>query len=117
MGFIPPELKKDPRLELPGAAWIPEEKTVYGASAEFEDFDTVALGEHATRVEFVRVMQYVEFEGDQVDGFKQVGRQILVCPKGSAHAQHLKVCWECKWLSKAHRPDCPWKLVRDVNEL
>jgi hypothetical protein len=117
MGFIPPELKKDPRLEHPGAAWDPDGKTVYGARAEFEDFDTAALGDHATRVVVVQAMQYVEFEGDQVDGFKQVGRRILVCPKGSASTQSLKVCWECRWLAKAHRPDCAWKAVKDVSEL
>lgn len=114
MGSFVPSDQTDVRLQHPGAAWNPEEKTVYGARAEFEDFDPASLGEHATRVVFVAAMRYVEFEGDQVDGFKQVGRQILVCPKGTAHAQHLKVCWECKWLSKAHRPDCPWKAVRDV---
>jgi hypothetical protein len=91
--------------------------TVYGSKAEFEGFDVAALGDHRTRVVFVRGMRNVEACEDQVDGFKQVGRQILVCGKDVSHTAVMKVCWECRWLSEAHRPDCAWALVREVNAL
>ena len=106
-------------LKLPNSPpdYDPVAKTLYGCPVELEDLDTACFSHYDTLVAVVTGMKAVEACEDQVDGFKQVGRQILVCGKGESHTKILKVCWECRWLSKAHRPDCPWKLVRDVCDL
>ena len=107
-------------LKLPGSSpdYDPVAKTLYGRPAEFEDLDPACFEPYATRVIIVTAMRNVEACEDKVDGFKQVGRQLLVCGAGGdSHTQILKVCWECRWLSKAHKPDCAWALVKGIHAL
>lgn len=105
-------------LKLPGSPpdWDPVAKTLFGKPTILYTLDVACFGHYDTLVAVVTAMKAVEACEDQVDGFTQVGRQFIVCGKGEAHTQVLKVCHECRWLSKAHRPDCPWKLVLDVTE-
>lgn len=105
----------DLRYQYGHDAWDPEAKTLFGKPAEFEDFDvSSAIEDLGVRKVFIQMMRNVESCEDKVDGFKQVGRQVLVCGRGESHTAILSVCWECKWLSKAHRPDCAWQAVKDV---
>lgn len=107
----------DLRYQYPHGAWDPKAGTLYGKRAEFEDFDVAtAIEDGGVRKTILQIVRNIESH-DKVDGFKQVGDRILVCPKNDANAGSLGVCWECKWLTKAHRPGCAWKLVRDVNAL
>lgn len=108
----------DLRYQYGHDAWDPAAGTLYGKPAEFEDFDVAAaVQDLGVRKLLIQLMRNVESSKDKVDGFKQVGSQVLICGKGDSNTAILKVCWCCKWLSKAHRPDCPWKAVKDVSAL
>lgn len=107
-------------LRLPNSPpdYDPVAKTLYGCRVELEDFDVAAFETYDVLAAIVSGMQTVERCNDEVDGFKQVERQILVCGKtGDSHTAILTVCWNCKWLSKAHKPGCGWAAVRHVNSL
>lgn len=121
-----PDVQADPpwpvecdlRYQYGHDAWDPAARTLFGKQAEFEDFDVAAAVQDLdVRRLIVQMMRNVESCEDLVDGFKQVNDQVLVCGKGDSHTAVLRVCWECKWFTKAHRPDCGWKAVRDVNAL
>jgi hypothetical protein len=92
----------------------PQAGTLYGKRLELEDFDVEAFRDFDTVV--VLGGKLLEVGEDKVDGFKQVGRQLFICPKDDSNTLVLKVCWCCKWLAKVHRPDCPWKAVTDVSD-
>ena len=106
----------DLRYQYGYDGWDAETGTLFDKPAEFDDFDVAeAIQDLSVRKVFISLMRNVESSKDLVDGFKQVGSQVLICGKGDSNTAILSVCHECKWLSKAHRPDCPWKLVKDVS--
>lgn len=109
----------DPRLiEVPGQPppYDSAAGTLYGKKTQFIDLDLACFSSPDVRRAFVLAMRKVEACEDQVDGFVQVGRQILVAGQGGdSHTAILMVCWECKWLVLGHRPDCSWQAVLDVS--
>lgn len=108
----------DLRYQYGFDAWDPKAGTLYGKRAEFEDFDVAeAIRNLEVRKVILSIVRSIESSNDLVDGYKQVGDQILICPKQDANSGKLTVCWECKWLSKAHKPDCAWQAVRHVHKL
>ncbi len=110
----------DPRLlELPGSppAYDPVAKTLFGVPIQLLDMDVAALSHHSVLAVFVSAMHVVENSKDEVDGFAQVGDQVLVCPKDGGNTGVVHLCWRCMWPKKAHSPECPWKAVLDVNAL
>lgn len=108
----------DLRYQYGHDAWDPVNGTLFGKTAEFENFDVAeAIQDLGVRKLLIQLMRNVESNKDLVDGFKQVGSQVLICGKGESNTAILQVCWECKWFKKAHKPGCAWVLVREVNAL
>lgn len=90
--------------------------TFDGKPVLVKDLDTACLKDGAVLTVVRIAMMNVESSGPgRFAGLQQVGEQLLVVGDRDANTVFLRVCWECKWLTKAHRPDCAWKLVRDVN--
>lgn len=104
-------------LRLPGSPpyYDPVAKTLYGLPVKVKDLDVACFEPYETRLLIVSAMASVESCDDEVDGFVQLERQFMVCGKGDSHTQIFKICHECKWLSKAHRPGCLWALVSEVH--
>lgn len=97
MGQVPLLQQSDVRLlKTPDMSpdYDPVAKTLYGRPVVVQDLDVACFEPYETRVVIVKAMRDVEACEDKVDGFVQVGRQLLVCGKGESHTQILKVCWE-----------------------
>jgi hypothetical protein len=95
-----------------------ESGTFDGKPVEVLNVDLSCLYDEAVLLVIRMVMtEALAGGGPRFAGLRQVGENLLVVGEGEFSTTFLRVCWDCKWLSKAHRPDCAWKAVRDVSRL
>lgn len=92
-----------------------QSRTFDGKPVQVQDFDVSCLEDDSALVVIRLAITNAEITGIPFAGLQQVGDQLLVVGDGDANTVFLRTCWECKWLTKAHRPGCAWKLVRDVS--
>ncbi len=104
------------RRLVPWDVWNKASRRLYGKPVE--GFDSVSEASSDVRFQIAIQDAMSQVEASTPDGlvecFKQVGGRLLVVGKGDADTVFLKLCWECKWLEKAHNPDCVWAAFLEV---